>query len=305
MSQNFSLRQTDIVITVASWEERFLLGMKRLIKTVQPSRILMFHYEKYAKWSNDNRKQISDLCKGKGITMEGDIELSFGSPLDSWKKLVAQTSKIVISKKLITLDISTMPREVIWSVCHVLSQQQVPLQYVYYKPKDNGYGDWLSRDPGRPRLLYRLAGIQHIGRPTALVVQTGYDVERVKQLARFYEPEKLLLGLQTGEQFENTRRNREKHKNAFRKHNDAKMFDVDGYSLNGNFNTFVKFTKPLLENYNVILSSLGPKVGALSLFKVKQKLPDVAMTYTPSNEFNRDYSSGIGDCIHGILSDEQ
>ena len=111
----------------------------------------------------------------------------------------------------------------------------------------------------------------------------------------------MLLGLQTGDQFENSKRNREKHENAFRKHKDAEMFDVDGYSLNGNFNTFVKFTKPLLENYNVILSSLGPKVGALSLFKVKQKLPDVALSYAPSNEFNRDYSNGIGDCIHGIL----
>lgn len=303
MSQTSSLQHTEMVITVASWEERFLLGMKRLIETIQPSKVLMFHYKEYADWSNDNRRQISNLCNENNITMEGDIELSFGSPLDSWKTLVAQIGNIT-STELITIDISTMPREVIWSICHVLSQKQVSIQYVYHRPKGNGYGDWLSRDPGRPRLLYRLSGIQHLGRPTALVVQTGYDVERVKQLVRFYEPKKLLLGLQTGEQFDNVKRNREKHKSTFKKHRDAEMFDVDGFSLNVNFDIFVKFTEPLLEKCNVILSSLGPKVGALSLFKVKQKLPDVAMSYAPSNEFNREYSSGIGDCIHGMLNDE-
>ena len=142
--------------------------------------------------------------------------LSFGSPRDSWKDLRERIEKAVVSDDLITLDISTMPREVIWSVCHMLSQRRALIQYIYNKP--NKYGDWLSRDPGRPRLLYRLAGIQNPGRPTALVVQTGYDVERVKQLVRFYEPDKLLLGLQTGEQFDSVRENRAKHKRAFEKH---------------------------------------------------------------------------------------
>ncbi len=300
MNPTSSPQHSDIVITVASWEERFLKGMERLIEAIKPSKVLMFHFKEYAEWSKDNRKDISHFCKEESIEIEGDIQLSFNSPLDSWKELTRQITRVVVSDALITLDISTMPREAIWSICHVLSQKQASIQYVYNKPGD--YADWLSRDPGRPRLLYRLAGVQNLGQPTALVVQTGYDVERVKQLVRFYEPNKLLLGLQTGGQFDNARKNRAKHESAFEKHRDVEMFDVDGYSLERSHDKFMEVTEPLLKDHNVILSSLGPKVGALSLFTVKRMLPDIAMSYAPSNEFNREYSSGIGECIHGILN---
>ena len=150
-------------------------------------------------------------------------------------------------------------------------------------------------------MLYRLAGIQHLGRPTALIIQTGYDIERVKQLVSFYEPDKLLLGLQTGKQFNNVKQNRETHTKAFQGHRNTETFDIDSYSLDKNCDAFIAKTKNLLETHNVILSSLGPKLGALSLFKVKLALPDVAMSYAPSNEFNREYSEGIGDCIHGVF----
>jgi len=299
MNQTSSPQHTDIAITVASWEERFRKGMERLIEAIKPSKVLMFHFKEYAEWSNDNRKYISDLCREKSVQIEGDIPLSFDSPLYSWKNLLKHIEMAIVSGELITLDISTMPREAIWSIFHVLTQRQASIQYIYNKPEK--YADWLSRDPGRPRLLYRLAGIQHLGRPTALVVQTGYDVERVKQLVRFYEPDKLLLGLQTGEQFDNAMQNRAKHESAFEKHRNVEMFDVDGYSLDIIQDNFMQVTKPLLVDHNVILSSLGPKVGALSLFTVKLMLPDVAMSYAPSNEYNREYSSGIGESIHGIL----
>lgn len=305
MGQTYSLKASNVIITVASWEERFLLGMGQLIETIKPSRILMFHYKEYADWSSGNRKHISELCKKKDIDLTGDIELSFGSPRDSWEELVSQVRHMTVPAKLITLDISTMPREVIWSICHVLSQQKICCQYTYHKPQpEDGYGKWLSRDPGRPRILYRLAGIQHLGRSTALVLQTGYDVERVKQLVRFYEPEKLLLGLQVGNQFENVAHNREKYNAEFSGDRDTDLFDVDGYSLNGSYDVFRKETAPLLKKYNVILSSLGPKIGALSLYMVKRSFPDVALSYIPSNEFNHAYSQGIGTCIHGILNNK-
>jgi hypothetical protein len=301
MNHISSIQCTNTIITVASWEERFLLGMNQLIETIRPSNVLMFHFKEYADWSSDNRMQVSEVCERNGIKLQGNMELSFSAPLESWKELVGQIRQSLVPGELITLDVSTMPREVIWSICHVLSQQQTPLQYVYHMPQENGYSGWLSRDPGRPRIIYRLAGIQHLGRQTALILQTGYDVERVKQLVRFYEPDKLLLGLQTGDQFQNVEQNRKKHEAAFAKSKDTDLFDVDGYSLNESYHELKMRIEPLLEKYNIILSSLGPKIGALSLFMVKRTFPEVAMSYAPSNEFNRDYSKGIGALIHGIL----
>jgi hypothetical protein len=303
MKPTFSLQHTNTIITVASWEERFLLGMEQLIANIAPSRILMFHYKEYSDWSEKNRTHLSDVCNNKGIELIKDKELSFTSPLDSWKYLVAEIKTNITSNELITLDISTMPRETIWSICHVLTQQHFAIQYTYHKPQhENGYANWLSRDPGRPRLLYKQAGIQHLGRPTMLVIQTGYDVERAKQLERFFEPERVLLGLQIGGQFGNAEQNRDKHEKAFFSRRDIDLFDVDGYTLESIYKVFADRISPLIDKYNIILSSLGPKVGALALFKIKQDWPDVALCYAPSNEFNRKYSRGIGDCICGELN---
>ena len=303
MGQPSSLQLNNTIITVASWEDRFLLGTNQLIEKFKPSNLLMFYYKEYAEWSSDNRSKVTELCKKNNINLFNITPFSFGSPLASWKVLVEKVNQVIEPNVKIMLDISTMPREVIWSVCNILSQHKIYPDYVYNKPQKNGYGKWLSRDPGRPRFLYKLAGIQHLGRKTALVIQTGYDVERVKQLMRFYEPDKLLLGLQTGGQFENVKKNRQKHEDAFLKHKYIDLFDVDGYSSSNSFDMFSKKTESLIKDYNVILSSLGPKVGALALFMVKQKFPEVAMSYAPSNEFNKEYSKGIGACIQGNIED--
>ncbi len=300
MSQTSSLQKSDTIITVASWEERFLKGMQRLIAEVKPSKILMFQFVEYAEWSQSNRDTLAALCREKNIEIPDNVPpLSFKSPKATWNELGKQVDACVNPNTLITLDISTMPREAIWSICYVLEKKKAAIQYVYNKPSN--YGNWLSRDPDRPRLLYKLAGIQHLGRPTALIIQTGYDVERTKQLVRFYEPQKLVLVLQTGGQFNNPALNRNKHRDAFDKHRGVEMHDVDGYSFQQMRDTLMEIAKPFLDNYNVILSSLGPKIGALSAYAVKQSLPDVAMSYAASNEFNREYSNGIGDCIHGTL----
>lgn len=305
MSRASLLQKSDTIITVASWEERFLKGMQRLIEEVEPSKILMFHFadKEYAEWSQPNRDSLAALCSEKNIELPDNVStLSFSSPKETWNELGKQIDACVKTDGLITLDISTMPRVTIWSICHILGKRKSSIQYVYNKP--GKYGEWLSRDPGRPRLLYRLAGIQHLGRQTALIIQTGYDVERTKQLVRFFEPQKLVLAVQAGEQFDNTKQNRVKHENAFSKHRDVEMCDVDGYSFQQTRDKFLEITQPLLAKYNVILSSLGPKIGALSLFGVKKNMPEVAMSYADSNEFNREYSIGIGDCIHGILKND-
>ena len=63
-----------------------------------------------------------------------------------------------------------------------------------------------------------------------------------------------------------------------------------------------RVVKSVNEKYNIILSSLGPKIGSLALFLVKQRLPEVALAYAPSNEFNRDYSKGLGSCLYGNMN---
>lgn len=299
MNQPYLLQHTDLIITVASWEERFLLGMTQLVRTITPKRILMFHYKEYADWSKDNRECFSNICKDADIELTKDKELSFVNPLESWKTLFSEIEMAVSSEHIVTLDISTMPREAIWGICHELNQRRIEIQFTYHKPEE--YADWLSRDPGRPRLLYKLSGVQYLGRQTALIIQTGYDTDRVKQLERLFEPDKVILALQTGDQFGNAAQNRNKHINAFSSRRDIETFDVDGYSIDSIYESFMAQIEFIVGSYNVVISSLGPKVGALALYKTKNTFPDISMCYAPSNEFNQEYSKGISDSVYGVL----
>lgn len=301
MNLTYSLVQTDYVVTVASWEERFLLGMSDLLRKVNPKIIMMFFYrdKEFAQWSAQNRENLKSDCKRLGIEVI-ERELTFASPSDSWRIIGSSLADIPMNSGVVTLDISTMPRETIWSICHVLRSKQVSLQYTYHRPEN--YGDWLTRDPGRPRIVYKQGGIQHLGRLTALVIQTGYDIERSKQLVRFFEPAKLYFGLQTGTQYGNIEHNKNEHALAFTRHRDMTSFDTDGYSLAETVDSLKKHVAPLTEEYNVVVASLGPKVSALGLYAFKVMYSSVALCYAPSNEVNYNYSTGYRDRLAGHLA---
>ena len=87
-----------------------------------------------------------------------------------------------------------MPRDVIWQTLWLLKRCSSEIRVVYHRPK--GYGDWLSRDPRRPRLVFKMSGISAIGKRTALVITAGYDFDRVRHLIDFYEPAFVCLALQ-------------------------------------------------------------------------------------------------------------
>lgn len=292
------MTKTDCIITVASWEDRFRIGFEKLIEEVCPSSIIMYFYSEYESWSKENRERAKELCNKKGINVL-EQELSFKEPVESWKTIFSVISEKVKNKSSITLDITTMPRETIWSICDMLGDKKAKIQYSYHEPKD--YGEWLSRDPGRPRMVYKLGGICNLGLPTTLMVLTGFDVARTKQLARFYEPENLILGLQEGEQYENIEKNRKPHLNAFKRDKKIIWIDLDCYNLNKTLSVLDDKVAPLVENSNVILSSLGPKISALALYKFHEKYPSTAMSYAPSNEFSKDYSLGYKKTDSDIL----
>lgn len=300
MSQPYLIQKTNTIITVASWEERFILGMQRLISEVKPERIILFYYQEYADWTLQYREQLSDICNAEKIELITGNALSFLNPLESWKNLFSGLENLMTTEQMITLDITTMPREAIWSIAYELDKKEICTQFSYHKHRE--YADWLSRDPDRPRLLYKQAGIQYLGRQTALIIQTGYDVDRVKQLERLFEPDKVILGLQTGTQYGNYEQNRKKHEEAFSGRRDIELFDVDGYSVDNTFEAFASKISSLADEYNIVLSSLGPKIGALALFRVKKMYPDIALCYAPSNDFNHDYSKGITESIYGVLN---
>jgi len=289
---------SDIFITVASWEERFWLGFEREMNQYSPANVLMYYYKEYAERTSSHREKVKQLCEKKGIGFH-PYEVSFKEGKESWKILYETLTELKVTKKTITLDITTMPRETIWTILNLLDERDAEIKYIYYKPE--GYHEeWLSRNADKPRIVYKMGGIAKLGVPTKLVILTGYDVDRVQQLIDFFEPEATFLGIQTGNQLDNQNRNIARHQ-KFKNEPDVILFDVDAYSEDRGFAAIEQQISGHVKHLNVIMSSLGPKLSAIALYKIHKRYPDTALAYAPSKEFNPEYSHGIGETVVGLL----
>jgi hypothetical protein len=292
---------TELLIAVASWEPRFVLGFERLVEDVRPSRMLMYYLREFATWTADARERVSHIARSHGVELD-PRELSFENPAASWRAMYETLSGSAAEGCNVTLDMTTAPREVIWTVLDILSDRVKEVQFVYHQP--TGYNpEWLTRDPGKPRLVYKLGGLARLGLPTELLVLTGYDTDRVKQLIAFFEPARVMVGLQTGSQFDNQERNVGRSRRALAKEEArASFFQVNAYGEDRGYEAIETEILPRLEDANVIMSSLGPKPSALALFELHRRHPETALVYAPSKEFNREYSYGIDRTVYGMLS---
>ena len=85
--------------------------------------------------------------------------------------------------------------------------------FIFYNPKSGSSAvsythlDVYKRQPETPRLLFKHSGIIELGLPTYLIIITGYDPERTRQVLGYYEPQKVFLVIQTGNQLNNNIKN--------------------------------------------------------------------------------------------------
>lgn len=292
----------DSIITVAGWEPRFLLGMKSTLSDFEPRSVEMFFFKEYEHWSVQGREELASLCQSRHVKLTPH-RLAYSKDADAvstWKCLERVINRSSFGGRDVLLDITTMPRDVIWSALHHLEAAGATVSYVYYKPESYS-GDWLSRDPHKPRLLFKHSGVALPGRPTALIAVTGFDVTRTEQLVNTFEPKIALLGVQPGVQFGSDRLNAERHRAIQRSGCQISCFTVDAYSEDLGLAEIERHVLGYRESHNVLLSSLGPKLSGLSLFQLNRKYPEVGLVYTPSNELNREYSSGLGQRFSGTL----
>jgi hypothetical protein len=288
------MRSTDLMITVASWEERCWLGFQRDMEKFNPTRIRLYFFKEYTDVTAANRQKIIAYCSEKGIAVES-YKLTFENPAASWHTLYDTLTDTALAGKRVVIDITTMPRETIWTVLNLLEEVGAIIEYVYHQPER--YNDeWLSRDPGRPRLVYKLAGEAKLGKPTYLLILTGYDLARVKQLITFFEPRQTWLGVQVGNP-----KWKAAYEDEFGTPPGIELFDVDAYQKDRGFSAIEKQLHPHLNDANIVMSSLGPKLSAIALYQLHKKYPETALAYAPSNEVNPQYSVGIGERFLGRI----
>lgn len=289
------------IITFASWEDRFRLGLEKCVNGSKPKSVTILYLKEYSTWTEDNRSYVLNLLKKHNIDHFVQ-ELTYEDPVNSWKDIF---KLIVMSKKFcnenVIVDISTMPREFIWIILSLLEETEANIDYLYYKPLEYN-AEWLSRDPSKPRIVFKLGGEAKLGGSTTLLILTGMDPDRTEQLVSYYEPKRCLIGLQMGNEYQNQEFNVVKHRKRFDNPKLYDLFDVDSYSSDHGLGIIKSKIEPLLEkNTNIIMSSLGPKLSAIALYRLHKTYLQTALAYAPSKEFNREYSRGIKELIRGHL----
>lgn len=290
------------LITVASWEDRFRLGAERLLAEHAFQRAVVFYYVENAEWTAPNRQAVSMMFTQASVSLV-EIPISFQDTASTWHALKSEVETAARLSLDPLVDFTTMPRDTLWGLLSLLHQHGSDVNYCYHRPAT--YGDWLSRDPGRPRLVYKLSGVASLGSPTCLIIATGFDPERTRQLMWHYEPRHVLLGFQTGDQYDNSTKNRENHEKSLKdeyKEFDVKPFDIDAYAEDQGFGPLLQLVEQWVVRCNVVMTSLGPKLGAIAMYEVHRRFPETSLVYTPSGEFNRDYSHGISQTHQGVVT---
>lgn len=292
-----------ILISFASWEPRFVMGVTHLIERGGFDKCVVIYSTEYATQTASNRDVLKDVVKKHKVELS-EIPIVLDSSIAEWKQLVQELPHYVTSDDDILFDISTAPREPLWYSLHILDALECKVQWIYHHP-ESYTKDWLSRNAQSPRLILKRSGIALPGKKTCIIALAGFDHERLAQLIERYEPMKCFVGRQTGNQLGNPSRNTGFNE-TFINQKEINVFDFDCYNASSEAvqSLLSRLPTEIWEKYNVIGAALGPKPSAITMFKLTQIHPEMGLVYIPSGEYNPEYSIGIDlpKTSSGVLS---
>lgn len=293
---------SKIIVSYPSWEDRSSLSFSRafdrfgfekaiIIKNLEP----INNEGITVQWET-----IVGFCTQNGI--ETRIVKINQNPRETWYSLCAFKDLLEPGDELL-VDVSTMSRNVVWTVLSSAFQVLKRVSCIYSSPKKYTNA-WISREPETPQLLYKHSGVFRFGMPMCLIIVAGFDKERVRQLISYYEPEKVIIFEQGGGLFNNENRGI-KEDDFIGIINNVDIIKTDFFNSDYGLTDMEKVVSERVNKYNVIVASLGPKTSAVGIYKIYLKHPEIALSYVPCREYNINYCNGIGSTYDlEILKDD-
>lgn len=280
------------LFTVLGWEQRFLSGTNDILKNNKINNVYLICFKDYLHMNNmnENLKAIEELMKEKNIELN-ILELEYEDSISNWKKLDAFFNSNNLQEVII--NITTFPRETIWTFLFFLRMSVPSITYIYYKPEsyDKSEGG-LTKNHKSPRLLFKHSGVFDIDKKLVIFIITGFDHNRTDLLIEYYEPSKIVYLSQKGEQFENMKRNCGICPKTAFENIAIDNVAIDSYDIEESF----KILCELIDNhtdYNIIITSQGPKTSAISTYLAYLNNNNIALAYVPAREFSGEYSFGF------------
>jgi len=283
----------DTMLAVTGWENRFELGIEHFLDGNSVNQVLLFSFDDYSDKVKPNLQYLNQVLDKKKIQSRL-IPLRHNDNIANWKIVMDTINDMAGS---LIVNISTMPRDIIYfSLHHAEKSEKISSLYcLYNSPQEYSGDNWLTSDPCKPQLIYNMSGIFEMGKDTILIILTGFDRKRVEQLLNYYEPGKVYLGIQTGEQYQNNILNAKRYIDYFSP--PITCFDFDAFmEKDYGFDKIEEIIKENM-NSNIIAASLGPKPSSIALFRLNMKYPEVGLIHVPVTTYNMNYSFGINSRV--------
>jgi len=285
----------DTLLAVTGWENRFELGIEHFLDSNSVNQVVLFNFDDYSDKVKPNLQYLKQILDKKKIRIHL-IPLKHNDNIANWNIVMDTINNM---RGSLVVNISTMPRDIIYfSLHHAEKSEKISSLYCLYNSPEGYSGDnWLTSDPCKPQLIYNMSGIFEMGKDTILIILTGFDRKRVEQLLNYYEPGKVYIGIQTGEQYQNNILNAERYIDFFKSYINITCFDFDAF-MEKDYG-FDKIEEIIRENMNsnIIAASLGPKPSSIALFRLNMKYPEIGLIHVPVTTYNMNYSFGINSRV--------
>src|SRR5258708_36740086 len=104
---------TRVIVAVAGWEERFALGTESDLLAHIPGECLIIVFEEFIAQTRANRHRIKELCSKMSVRYT-EVRVPRSVPAQVWRQLQQIFAIAELEGKEVLINITTMPREVIW-----------------------------------------------------------------------------------------------------------------------------------------------------------------------------------------------
>jgi hypothetical protein len=294
------MRDDTLLLSFSSWEDRFRLGFSKELETPHVAKALVLSFSDQIDRTQANRAVAATVCKQHDVTYD-ELNLDgIDEAARNWQSIWEKVDDLIDDCLRVTVDISCMPREIAWYTFWMLEDKNVEVRYIYFSPERYSDG-WLSREPLTPRLVYKLSGVARPSARTALVVTAGFDLQRIKRIVNWCEPSRLMVGVQRLSRFARNQSVMEESRTVLSKEYDCEFFELDAYSADRGSGAIRGALDRIGSSYNVLMASLGPKLTAVSLYRIQRARAEHGLVYAPANQYSPDYSTGLGQRFEGSL----
>ena len=296
MDINLIEEKDDIFIVSASFEERASALQYYLDDDYKCKLGIIYVNEDNVAYEgslNTIKKFLEKKCNG-------NLKVQMSSHRNIEKKNQAMLEIVNYCKEYIneginiTIDVTCFSRiDLIVLLDYITSYiKNSKIKIIYSSPVR--HGEWLSRGYSEISNIIGFPGVFDASKSTALVVLSGFEVERPLNFIEEYEPDKIFLGVSNPAVLDEFGKRNYLVQRGLLDLSNVCEFEFSARNINECLNNLENIVTKEINNFNIVLAPLCTKMTTVASFIFARRHPEVQLAYCYPQEYNvTDYSSGI------------